>query len=314
VEQITNEIRVGYSDPDINSLIASIGDTTAPFTRHFSHSEEFFLKLGSPFSIPHFPIHHDVRRAEPSPEYLETLRPVVEEVSIRAPQVLKDLVYFFDPAETLRPSFFQIFNLEEHRYLYLLRMDLVMKPFSGNVLERGTNDLTPRYSSRNLYLEAVVLPLDDVVVEDGKTKAFKVRQTISQTWIGERGRGYFIQGIWMDMDLTKFFSRLFLPSGARTYPYFPFLCKYKTVCRSMIGLAPQYRRSAVPDLHRAIGFLTPVMEDIQSALKSDSFEEDMPFYSGLKANVPEDWYEAWRNVRVEAYLNEAEMREFRVED
>jgi hypothetical protein len=314
VEQITNEIRVGYSDPDINSLIASIGEKTVPFTRHFNHGEEFFLKLESELSIPRFPIHHDVHRPEPSPEYREALRPVLEGVSALAPQVLKDLTYFFDPAETLRPGFFQIFRVEDTRYLYLLRMDLVMKPSGGAVIERGTNDVTPRYRTRNLFMEPVVLPLDDVVTHEGKTVAFKVRQTIPQTWIGERGRGYFVQGIWMDMDLTKFFSRLFLPSELRTYPFFPFLCKYKTVCRSMIDLAPEDRRNAVPSLHRAIGFLSPVMDGIQISLKGSSFEENMPFYAELKAEIPEDWYDTFRNVRVEAYLNEAEMREFRVDD
>jgi hypothetical protein len=314
VEQVTNEIRVGYSDPGINALISSLGDTEAAYTRHFSHAEEFFLKLEREYRVPSFPIHHDVRIAAPDPEYIDTLRGVIGEVAELAPQALRGLTYFFDSAETLRPCFFQIFSAEERRFLYLLRMDLSIKSFGCEVVERGTNDRTPRYGTRNLFLEAVVLPLDDVVVQDGKTAGFKVRQTVSQTWIGERGRGYFVQGIWMDMDLTKFFSRLFLPAEARTYPFFPFLCKYKTVCRSMIDLTPGDRRDAVPGLLRAIEFLVPVMGDIQSALRNADFEEDMPCFKSLKAEVPAEWYDAWRNVRVEMYLNKEEMREFRVED
>jgi len=314
VEQLTNEIIVGYSDPDINALIASIGDTSAGFTRHFNHGEDFFLKLENEFSVPHFPVHHDVRLAEPRVEYMRSLRPVIAELAGLAPQVLKGLTYFFDPTETLRPNFFQVFRIGDRLYLYLLRLDLALKPSEGTVTERGDNDITPRYRSRNLFMEPVVLPLDEVVVRDGRTVSFKVRQTISQTWIGERGRGYFVQGIWMDMDLTRFFSRLLLPAGAKTYPFFPFLCKYKTVCRSMIDLAPRQRHETVPELHRAIEFLAPAMEEIQAALKESSFAEDIPVFTGLKENVPEDWYDALRDVKVTAYLNEAEMREFLVEN
>jgi hypothetical protein len=314
VEQLTNEISVGYSDPDINALIASIGDASAGFTRHFNHGEDFFLKLEKEFSVPHFPVHHDVRIAEPGPEYLRSLRPVIGEIAGLAPQVLKGLTYFFDPTETLRPNFFQVFRMGDSLYLYLLRLDLALKPSAGTVTERGGNDITPRYRARNLFMEPVVLPLDEVVVRDGRTVSFKVRQTISQTWIGERGRGYFVQGIWMDMDLTRFFSRLLLPAGAKTYPFFPFLCKYKTICRSLIDLAPRERHEAVPELHRAIGFLAPAMEEIQAALKESGFAEDIPIFTGLKENIPEDWYAALRSVRITAYLNEAEMREFLVED
>jgi hypothetical protein len=314
VEQLTNEIRVGYSDPDINDLLASIGERSALFTRHFSHAEEFFLKLENEFSVPRFPVHHDVRISMPEPHYRAALRPVIGEIAGLAPQVLKGLTYFFDPAEVLRPSFFQIFRMGESQFLYLLRLDLGMRSFGGTVTERGDNDFTAGYRTRGLFVEPVVLPLSDVVVRDGRTVSFRIRQTVSQTWIGERGRGYFVQGIWMDSDLTKFFSRLFLPTDSRTYPFFPFLCKYKTVCRSMIDLAPPDRRETVPDLQRAVDFLAPAMEEIQAALKDSSFEEDMPVFTSLKARVPEDWYNALRNVRITAYLNQAEMREFLVEN
>ncbi len=49
----------------------------------------------------------------------------------------------------------------------------------------------------------------------------------------------------MDADLTKFFSKLFLPAGKKTYPYYPYLCKYKTVCQS-----PDRPRSRGPRLPR----------------------------------------------------------------
>ncbi len=314
MEQLTNEIRVGYSDPEINSLISSVSGEDAAFSRHFNHAEEFFIGLEKEFTVPRFPIHHDVRLSEPVPEYRSALASVIREISGIAPQIFRGLTYFFDPAETLRPSFFQVLRLEESRYLYLMRLDLAMKPSEGIVIARGDNDFTPRYRARSLFMEAVILPLDEVVVRDGMTEAFKVKQLVSQTWIGERGRGYFIQGIWMDADLTRFFSRLFLPKGRKTYPFFPFLCKYKTICRFMIDAAPEGRREAVPQLRRAIEFLAPAIERIQAALKDASFAEDLPVFAELKARVPEEWYDAFRTLKITGYLNAADMKEFLVEN
>ncbi len=82
-----------------------------------------------------------------------------------------------------------------------------------------------------------------------------VEQMISDTWIGETGRGYFIQGIWMDADLNKFFTKLVIPQGKRIYPYYPFTSKYRTICHNPIGISSAQRREAIPRLHRFIDFL-----------------------------------------------------------
>jgi len=314
VEQISSEIRVRYSDAAINAILQAIGDETGRASRHFNQSEDFFLQLQGEYSVPHIPIHHDVRLSVPSQDYLSTLKGVTEQIAALAPQVLKDLTYFFDPSEILRPCFFQIYRIEESYYLYLLRIDLMMRATESTVVERGTNDMTPWYTSRRLFLEDTIVPLLDVVRDNGTTKSFRVRETISQTWIGEQGRGYFVQGIWMDSDLTKFFTRLFLPPTVRTYPYYPYLCKYRTVCQSVVTLSPEGRRKAVPGLHRAMGFLLPHMEEIQAEMKNAKFSEELPCFRALKSRVPAAWYEVWANLRVEAYLNEADMREFKVED
>jgi len=313
VEQIANEIRVGYSDPGLNTLLKSIGDEQAPFDRRFSQGEDFFLHLDQPFTVPHFQVHHDVRVPEPSPAYIKALASVLEQVVRQVPQVLKGVTYYFDPTEILRPSFYHVYRVGESLFLYLLRMDLIMRPSEALVIERGTNDTTASYSTSNLFLEATVIPLSDVEKHGDRVKGFRVRQTVSQTWIGEFGRGYFQQGIWMDADLTKFFSRLFLPAEKRIYPYYPFQCKYKTVCESLITLDPESRAVAVPQLHRVIEFLGPVMERIQAEIKSASFSEDMGIFRALKAQVPQSWYEAWQRIKVDRYLNKAEMKEYKVE-
>lgn len=314
VEQVSNEIRVRYSDAAINAVLGAIGDETRQMSRHFNQSEDFFLQLDGEYSVPHIPIHHDVRLSVPSQEYLSTLKGITEQIAALAPQVLKDLTYFFDPAEILRPCFFQIYRVEESYYLYLLRIDLMMRATESTVRERGTNDMTPWYASRRLFLEDTFVPLQEVVRDNGKATSFRVLETISQTWIGEQGRGYFVQGIWMDADLTKFFSKLFLPPNKKTYPYYPYLCKYKTVCQSVVALSPDGRRKTVPLLHRALEFLRPHMEKIQAEMQNRSFSEELACFRELKAKVPPAWYDAWASLRVEAYLNQADMREFKVED
>ena len=313
MEQISNEIRVTYSDREIGGLLNGIGEHQRSFSRHFSQSEDFFILLDGEYTVPHMPIHHDVRQHQPRAEYLAALKQVVAQVIRLAPQVLKDLSYFFDPAEILRPCFYRVYQIDESWYLYLLRADLTMRAAESSVIERGTNDTTPLYKSSRLFLEPTVLPLSGILREDGAEKSFRIRQTISQTWIGEQGRGYFIQGIWMDADLTKFFSKLFLPAGKKTYPFYPYVCKYKTVCQSLIALSPESRDALVPFLHRSLSFLAPAMERIQEEMKNASFSEEMPFFQKLKEKVPPAWYEPWKDIRVEAYLNDSEMREFRIE-
>ena len=314
MEQISNEIRVGYADPGLNGLLRNIGDAERPFDRRFSQGEDFFLLLEEPLQIPHFQIHHDVRQLEPSAAYVSALTQVMEQIARRAPQVLRGLTYFFDPAEILRPCFYQVYRIEEQLFLYMLRVDLMMRPSEGDVIERGTNDTTASYSSRRLFLEPSLIPLEEVVKNGDRVIRFRIRQTISQTWIGEFGRGYFQQGIWMDTDLTKFFTRLFLPAEKRTYPYYPFQCKYKTVCESLIDIDPGGRSAAVPVLHRALGFVGPVMEKIQQEIKSSSFSEELDVFRELKGKIPESWYAVWQRIKVERYLNESDMKEFRIEN
>jgi hypothetical protein len=314
VEQISNEIRISHSDPEINAGLESLGEESCPYSRHFNQSEDFFLLLAAEYAVPHMPIHHDVRLTQPSPAYLSIIKGVMAQIAGLAPQVLKELTYFFDPAEILRPCFYRIYRIEESFYLYLLRLDLMMRAAESTVIERGTNDTTPHFRTRRLFLETTLIPLEEVVRLDGKVKAFRIRQTVSQTWIGEYGRGYFQQGIWMDSDLTRFFSRLFLPTHKKTYPYYPFLCKYKTVCRAVIGLSPQSRMSAVPALHDALRFLAPRMEKIQAEMKNASFSEEMGYYKELKEMVPPEWYAPWEKLTVESYLNDQGMKEFRIDD
>jgi hypothetical protein len=193
-------------------------------------------------------------------------------------------------------------------------LDLSYRPQAHRVLERGDNDLSPAYSTRELYLESSLIPLQGVQAEGGRVRALLVDQAISNTWVGEIGRGYFVQGIWMDNDLTRFFSRLLLPAGQRTYPYYPYLCRYRTVCRSLIRFSSAEREQALPELDRAYEFLKPVMGRVEASLRGGHFAEDNPVFRELKSRVPASWYRPWEGLRVEAYLNERDLKEYRIED
>ena len=239
MKDTAHEIAPSFTDSDINQLIAGECLDESPFSRHYNQVEEFFLKLEKEFLVPHLPIHHDVRNPRPDADYLESIKNVVGQIVAMVPSVFSDLTYFFDPREILKPCFFRLYKIEDSHYLYLLKLDLVYRSQDDTITEKGTNDITPEYSSHHLFLEPTLIPLDKIDVQDGKVRSMRVRQTISQTWIGERGRGYLAQGIWVDDDLTKFFSKLFLPKGRRMYPFYPFSCRYRTVCQTVIDFGLQ---------------------------------------------------------------------------
>jgi hypothetical protein len=314
MEQLVNEIRVAYADRVINERLTAPRQTAAGvYTRHFNQSEEYFLQFEKPFIVPRFPIHHDVRQAVPRTDYMNSLRDWVDGFLEVAPDFFTDLSYFFDPGEVLKPCFYRLYRIGERYYLYLLRANLIFRPMEGEVLERGSNDTTSVYRTRRFYLESDFIPLASVLSELGKVMAFIVRQSISQTWIGETGKGYMMRGIWIDSELSKFFSKLVLPAGRRSYPFLPYTCKYKTVCMTVADPSAELRRQLLPQLHRYLTFLTPEMEGIQQALKSESFDESIPLFGRLKGSLPPALAESWSKLAVTAYLNELEQKEYRLE-
>lgn len=149
--------------------------------------------------------------------------------------------------------------------------------------------------------------------ENEETPTFRIKQTLSDTWIGETGRGYFTKGIWMDDDLTKFFTKLLVPKTVRIYPFYPFVCRYKTICENMADLSPGFRVSSLTHLIQALEFLSPFMEDIQERLRDNQFSEEMEFFQNLKSKVPDYWNLVFQDIKIETYLNQNDMREFKVE-
>ncbi len=315
MDELLNEIRVVYPDAEINAVIAAIPDHARGFSCavRYNHSEELFLELGADIVMPRFPIHHDVHTEIPSAPYAYALRDLVRQLSDVLPDVFRGLTYYFDPSESLKPRFYRLYKVESTVYLFLLKIDLVFRHFQGEIVEAATNDVTPAFRTRHLFIESEFIPLEAVMWELGKARAFKVKQLISDTWIGETGRGYLLHGIWMDNDLSKFFSKIILPEGVRTYPFYPLFCKYKTVCAEAVPPGMERRKRILPLLHRAISFLSPEMERIQNALKESSFSETMPEFIELRDRVPASWKEILKGVSMRSYLNDRDMKEYALE-
>jgi hypothetical protein len=313
VPQTDNVIRCTYTDPGINQLLEQAGSKAGTISRHYNQVEEFFLRFEENFNVPQLPIHHDVRVPVPEPGYLQLLVQIMQQLIPLAPQLFAELTYMFDPTEILRPSFFHLYRLEDKQYLYLLKLDLMYRPQAHGLTQKGSNDLTAAYSSDCLFLDATCIPIREVQTQSGKISTFVIDQTISNTWVDEIGRGYLVQGIWMDNDLTKFFSKLFLPEGKRTYPFYPYICKFKTVCQNLIDPDPQTRKKLLPYLHSALRFLRPVMPQIETALKELDFSEDLETFRELKSTVPAPMMAIWNGLHLETYLNNRDMKEYRID-
>lgn len=310
-----NEIRLSYTDRNIDDILAGVHPVQIreKVLKRFNQGEEFFLSLQESFTVPHFPIHHDVRQPAPSAAYLSGMRDFVTRIAGIMPSSFEGMTYFFDPTDVLKPCFYRLYRIQDALYLYLLRIDLLYRVGYGEIIERGTNDITSSYRSRNLFLESELIPIREVVATSGRPEAFMVRQTVSQTWIGETGHGYTAHGIWMDSELTKFFSKLILPAGRRSYPFYPFTCRYKTVCMEVPDPAGESRKRSLPYLHRVIGFLVPRMEEIQQSLREQPFSEEISAFVELKKQVQPQWSDFYRDLKIRPYLNADELKEYEIE-
>lgn len=304
---------VGNTNQDINRLIAAEHSQARGFTTHYNQSEEMFLQFDTSLRIPSLPIHHDVRNPDPSREYTKGIISVIEGVMESLPGLLNGLKYYFDPGDVHRPTFYQLYKIGDDSYVYQLKFDLTFHPSHHRVIKSGSNDYAPEFETNKLVVEADVIPLTRIDKMNG-FPALYIEQSISETWIGETGRGYFVQGIWLDRELTKFFSRLFMEEGKKIYPYYPVTCKYQAICQSLNVFTSQARRVRLSAHHNIRKFLLRYLNSIESALRHNEFSENLEAYRMIRDKVPEKLREIWKNTRVEIYLNENDMREYLIED
>jgi hypothetical protein len=313
MEENTSFIPMVYTDAALTSIAPAGEPTAGVCTRHFTQTEDFFLKLDFDYLTPRFRFHHDIARNVPDDDYLQALGETLRLLSGRLPEVFGGLTYFFDPQELFKPSFFKLYECHGSLFLYLLRLDLGFRPNYQTIVECGDNDLSHICRSDCLFLEPLLIPLVRFETEGGAARAV-VKSLISQTWIGEYGRGFFRQGIWMDNDLTKFFTRLFVPPERRPYPLFPFQCNYRTFCAMPVRFTAAVHLAAAAALGEALAFIEPSLPEIQRALKLSVFSEDLPVFRELKAAAGLSIGAAWDTVSVRTYLNKNGLKEYQLEE
>ncbi len=312
MESILNKIIISSTSERISNIL-TMENKNSTYTYHFNQNEESFIKLETEFTVPHFPIHHDSDLDIPKKSYIDALENLMKQIIPNTASIFSNLTYFFEPTEIFHPSFYQIYRYKEQLYLYLIRLDFLFKPSDGTIVESGSNDVTNEYKTTNLYMESDLIPLSEYTSKNGKISGFIIEQNISDTWIGETGRGYLHEGIWIDQELTKFMSKLFLSNNKNAYPYYPFTCKYRTFCHTVTDLTINGRKKHLLYLHNARAFILPLLEKIQDALKQDSFSSDLPAFLEMREKVPKYWDEVWKPLNVKRYLNKSDMKEFLIE-
>ena len=309
-------LNLGYSDSDINSLIRALRDNptrSATPTRHFSQSEDYFIRLDRPFTVESFPVHHDLGQKKPHHKLTAAVQSLASQLADRVPGLLTGLTHLFDPSSNHRPLFFRLYEIEGTQFIYVARIDLTFRPTHGVTLERTTNQLTARYETRDLFIESDLFPLQAVETKRNRITGMTLEQSVSDTWIGETGRGYMRAGMWLDRDLTKFFSRLLTPVGLQTYPYYPFSCKYRSIAHGTTALDEEDRRKAVQIAAKGRAFLLPHVREIEEALRSvelNEFSEELPEYKRLRRAAADLLGENWGTFELRSYLNEHDEREF----
>jgi hypothetical protein len=306
---VARAISVAVSDEGINHSLTATSESSKNYTRHFSNDEQFFLKFDEPFVVPSLPIHHDVRISTPAEGYSEIVGSVVTQISPKAPNLLSGLRHFFDPGDIGRPAFYRRIVSGGSEFLYLVRLDLRYRPSVHEVVEAGSNDRAPVYRTTELLLEADLLPLSS----NSDEETLYVREVFSETWIGETGRGYFVQGIWIDRDLTRFLSAVVTPPGHRLYPYFPVSCKYRSLGVSLVEFEDRMLTEYAALLEGIYKAIEPRARDIEAALKERDYDPKMPLLEELRGQMPPELTAPWKRYTTRPYLNDRDMREFALE-
>jgi len=298
------------SDPDVTRRLKGLDDAEPALDRRFTQEEDFFLVLDRPFVVDSFEIHHDVHQSSPSDRYRGVIRSVVDAWADQIPAVFQGLSWFFDPKDLFHPLFVQVLSRRGKPYLFVLRPDLTFRGRHDEVLDRGGNDTTPRYSTSSLFLESEVLPLESWDSAPGEKRLF-LSKLFQKTWEGESGQGYFLTGRWIDREISRLLSRVALPQGAKVFPYYPLRCRHDTLSVRCLTPTSEGRKLAAQVLETAWPLVTPWAERIQTELKALPFQDDHPLIEPLRQQWGPVLAPLWASYRLEPYLNENDQKEYR---
>ncbi|MFW6368200.1 MAG: hypothetical protein ACOCZ9_00555 [Spirochaetota bacterium] len=287
----------------------------------FDEEERSFFRLPVAVPVPSFPVHHDLRNTVPSADYIHRLTSVLNELSAQVPELLVGTRIRFDPARVLQPVFHRPLNgsegndgternrsepgTSEPQVALRVQIDLRSHPQHTRVIRSAGNDYTAEYETRDLYADVEIVAVE----EDGCS----VRQLLSPTWIGERGRGYVAQGIWIDRDLTRFFTALVEPSPAQLYPYYPFSSRF----RSLTHRPPSWKREditlSVERYQHISAVLFPAIPEIERTFRAKGFSRDLPLISELSGRIPAWIRESFEGMHCRRSLTDGGLMEYTLE-
>jgi len=308
----TSDFLLGASNPLVTELFRNLNPVSVDDSvkRCFTQDEELFVQLKEPLLVPSLAIHHEVTKMTPSAEYGGLIQQLTSDLAQRLPALFSGLTWFFDPRDTLHPLFLQVLGAKEKRYLYCLRVDLTWRARFCEVLERGSNSRTPTYSTRSLFIESEVLPLASL---DSSTseKRLHLAKLFRNTWKGEAGRRYHVEGQWIDQDITKFVTRAVLSPGRKTFPFYPLRCRFNTLSATCIDLDPQGRRKAATILELTWNQLASLAPEIQNRLQEFPFTEEDPLFLQARQACQPLVEPRLGNYQLEPYLNAHEQKEYR---
>ncbi len=279
---------------------------------HFSQGEEFFIRIDAPIDFPSLPIHHDYRLKKATALEYSAYRQFFCDLAPYLGHFFAGMRYFFDPSHNQKPSFVQVLKIEEQLYAFLIKIDMSYRASHATVTKKASNDISASFKSCDIFLESDLIPLRSLDNKDGSYITLAVDTSISETWVGETGRGYFVQGIWLDREISRFISKLFVANGHKIYPFFPLLCKYKTVCFQTVDMSQDGRKRGLSFLHQARKFLKDYLSQIEGSIKDEEFSENNPVFVKMRPDVPVSLTDYTKTFKVKTYLDKDDQKEYEI--
>lgn len=271
----------------------------------FNEEGRFFFRVPIAISIPSFPVHHDLHNETPPDDYTARLVSILNELTAQVPELFAGTRMYFDPARAFQPFFQRLLSTSAPPMALRVQLDLRVQPEHDQIIRSADNDYTAEYITRDIYADAELVP----VKEDGLT----IEQLLNPTWIGERGRGYTAQGIWIDRDITRFFTALVEPAPARLYPYYPFSSRF----RSLTHRPPSWKQRDVElsteRLRQMSAAVVPLIPDIEHTFRTRSFSRDLPLLQELSGCIPPWIRESFEGVRCRRSLTSDGQMEYTLE-
>ncbi len=312
MERLLDKIVFNYSDPEISKYLRAIDNRKTNYSVHFDQNEDAFLLSENTLKVPSFTVFHDVNKTKPSEDYINKLRQLVSSLCRAFPEVFVGTKYFFDPAEILRPCFIQVLKTDQNYYLYILRLDLNIRLLDSRITANATNDTTAEFETKKLFFESLIIPVFQPEIADS-SGSIPLKRFFESTWVGESGTGYHVNGKWIDLELTKLLTAVFMADGVNSYPYYPFRCDFNTICLFPADISFSGRYKFIRYFHKSLHLIQNHIPKMEKEFKKRPFTRSNPLYLELKRTIPREWTKIWSSLKIKPYLNKEGMKEYKLE-